>query len=218
MQRMLESLEPHLAAIATRKPLEARWHGRVPSIDIGDCPPGLWQRVGRKLHIPASILPRRGGETALRKALRDPAVTVVLVHYIEFALRYWTALAETQKPLFVHCHGYDVTWDLRAHENPGRPSLPSDYIDKVKAMAQKVMFIANSQATASKLKLIGITPDRIQVKPLGVPVPAFCPVRTPSPNGMRTSKARIWLSGPSIWLAGKGSRALLQLPGMVPCV
>jgi colanic acid/amylovoran biosynthesis glycosyltransferase len=185
MQRMIEALEPNLFAIAARNPTEPYWQGRVRSIDLADPPPAFWRQICRRICLPGYLIPCRTAETALREAVQDPAVTAVLIHYAEFALRYWNVWANTEKKIFVHCHGYDVTWDLRSHGNPEEAMLPPDYCERVRALAARTTLIANSVATANKLKEFGLPlTARIMIKPYGVPVPETPPEKIRSSSSV----------------------------------
>jgi colanic acid/amylovoran biosynthesis glycosyltransferase len=170
MQRMIEELEPHIVGIASQHQTETLWRGRIPAIDLKDYPPPLWRRVCRKLRLPVCSVPHKMEVDVLRDAVNDSAVTEILVHYLEFALRYGSLWANTSKKLFIHCHGYDVTWDLRAHETPDVPSHEPDYVRRVLELSASAIFIANSNVTANKLRAIGVAENRIAVKYLGVPV------------------------------------------------
>jgi colanic acid/amylovoran biosynthesis glycosyltransferase len=91
-----------------------------------------------------------------------------------------------QNRVFVHCHGYDVTWNNRTDWFPYLKVHSAGYIDQVRSLSQRVTFIANSQATASKLKEVGVPDDRIILKYYGVPVPPQAPDSRSSVNGELT--------------------------------
>ena len=184
MERMIEALEPHLVSVVARGTTETSWRGQIPAIDLREYPPALWRRVGRRLLLPLRMIPRRTEAEVLREAVEDPAVTRILVHYLEFALRYREVWAHTSKKLFVHCHGYDVTWDLRAHETPDQPAHAPDYVSRVRELSAKAILIANSAVTADKLKSVGISGERIVIKPLGVPVSERSPTKPERDHGL----------------------------------
>lgn len=186
MQRMLQELEPELVGVAADSPTQDTWMGTIPSIALRDPSlPTVWTRVGRHLSARLRSQGRAYGRKALLSAMQDPRVTVILVHYIEFALEFQDVWDDTKTPLFVHCHGYDVTWDLRYFERPGKRRFPSDYADRVRHLASRAIFIANSQATKQRLLDIDVPPDRIRVKYMGVPTPDSPPYRSPCTHGLR---------------------------------
>lgn len=144
MQRMIEALAPKLGAVACLDPAEPKWRGRVPAVKIGD-------------------------DASLRAALRDFEITRVLAHYLPFGLRFENVWRETDVPLFVHAHGYDVTWLRHRPEPPHARQFDDEYPRRVVALSRRAVIIANSNTTAAKLRAIGVAEDRIVVKYLGVP-------------------------------------------------
>ncbi len=176
MQRMIAALDPEVAAIAAYEPPETHWQGAIPAVPLPYVALPRWKRVVRRLGWPLRIT---SNAQALRQALADPAITVILAHYLEFALNFEDIWAGTDKPLFVHCHGYDVTWDLRYHERPEKRFFPAAYLPAVRRLARRARIIANSQQTARILRNAGIPSDRITVKYLGVPVPERPPLHAP---------------------------------------
>jgi colanic acid/amylovoran biosynthesis glycosyltransferase len=173
MTRMIEAIEPFVVAVAAPHPAEDSWQGRIPAVAVRDQPAASWRRICHKCRFPVNVSPRQTEQMVLRGAVEDPKVTVILVHYLEFALRYWPVWASTSKKMFVHCHGYDVTWDLRQHERPNILSHTHNYIDQVRHLAKRATLIANSQLTAQKLEKIGIDRNAVVVKPYGIPAPCF---------------------------------------------
>jgi glycosyltransferase involved in cell wall biosynthesis len=180
MQRMLAALEDDLASIACVAPTSCRfWRGRVPIVSLD-----LWsdfRRACRRVGVPV-------GEPAgarLAKALRSKRVSNVLIHFADFAVRFEAVLRSVDKPIFVHCHGYDVTWDLHAHTLHGARCFDDAYPEKVRSLSQRMTFIANSRYTAAKLRAIGVDDTRIIQRYMGVPVPAEPPVRSNAPGLVR---------------------------------
>lgn len=177
MHRMIAALGPHLRGIATPDPRGHDSEGGIPVIPLGDAPPAAWRRWARRIGAPIPVRPSRTGADQLRRAIERLGIDTVLVHYLEFALMYEQVWAQVPARLFVHCHGYDATWDLRRHETPDTPYFPADYASRVRNLAQRAVIIANSSATERRLLDIGVAKERIAVKYLGVPVPDACPVR-----------------------------------------
>ncbi len=97
------------------------------------------------------------------------------MHYLTSAVKYDRVWRQTRVPIFVHCHGWDVTWNLRMHEVPGRAAHPSDYVQRVRSLPEHVHLIANSRLTMRRLRDVGIPEHRIHLKYLGVPVAASPP-------------------------------------------
>jgi len=120
----------------------------------------------------------------LRAAVDSPRVTRILVHYLDFATQYQDVWSGTDKPLFVHCHGHDCTWDAR-HEDPAYQRYnPPEYVDQARHLASRAVLIVGSRTAAQRLFDIGISPKNVVIKSLGVPVPAEPPKREPRTKGV----------------------------------
>lgn len=117
-------------------------------------------------------------------ATRRPGVKAVLVHYLTTATKYRRLWRWTGKPVFVHCHGYDISWELR-HPHTGDLKHTPGYMDEVRALANRIHFIANSHWTADRLRSIGIPDERVHVKYFGVATASMPPRRTEREEGVR---------------------------------
>jgi len=175
LQRMLAGLEQHLVAVAAYEPTERFWNGHVPVIPL-DAPWSRWWRYARKLGL------RSVPNLRLRRALRSGRLSAVLVNYLTFAVQLEGVLRAARCPVFVHCHGYDVTFDLRKHESPESKCFGPDYVEAVQRIARRAILIANSRTTAGKLVAIGISPDRIVTRDHGLGVPVSDGAPTPRPT------------------------------------
>lgn len=113
----------------------------------------------------------------IARAIKSRKVSKVLVHFATDAVRYQSALSTSTKPVFVYCHGYDVTWDLRNQfATDFRQRMHShDYVDKVRNLPDNFSFIANSKSTQKRLLEIGIPVNRIHLNYLGVEIPSTLP-------------------------------------------
>src|SRR5687767_7804485 len=117
MQRMLESLAPHVAGIAVwNTGGERTWRGKTPAFSLQRR--SLARRALRAMGVGVSD---RGPEAALGRLIDGGAYSRVLCHYGHFATAFMDVWRRTSLPLFVHIHGADATFDLRQHHDPGRP-------------------------------------------------------------------------------------------------
>ena len=171
LTRMNESLDGSLAAIATYLPTGCV-ETHVPAIDLAPRGARLAQRFG----VP--LAPFGFGCRALREAIDRDDVQAVLCHYASFALAHAKAWEQSSKPIFVYCHGYDVTWSLRSPRWPHLRRFRSSYLPCLRELAQRVTFIANSHFTRGRMLDSGFPPDRVLVQHLGVPVAAETPRRS----------------------------------------
>ncbi len=76
----------------------------------------------------------------------------------------------TDKKVFVHCHGYDLTWDLKHHQNPWKNYHSQEYISFTSNMQNQIVFITDSEHAKLQLILRGIDENRIRVLYFGVPI------------------------------------------------
>jgi len=112
-------------------------------------------------------------QTEITRIIREAGADVVLVHFLTTAVRFRSALVAAERPILVHCHGYDVTWDLRESSGPrfGEFAHPEDYQDSVLSLPASFRFIANSEHTKGKIEALGIASERIRVKHMSTPLP-----------------------------------------------
>ena len=170
MRRMLIGLGSDVALVATNSRPRSLGAHRFPIRVIS--PPPLVLRAANRLGLLRRSPWEHYESDVMRRLVARRDVTSVLVHYLTAALPCAEAWASCDKPVFVHCHGYDVTWNLCGYN--GAPVHPSDYVQRVLALRGNVRFIANSFRTKARLQQIGIAEERIFVKYLGVSVPE-CP-------------------------------------------
>jgi len=182
MQRMIEMLEPHLTAVGAVNPDEATWRGRVPALKLGR--EKFTSLLKRQLFLKRKAKQTtRDAHRIVAQTIKSRGVKSVLCHFLSFAIELKPAWNACDIPLYVHCHGQDVTWDLRRSDNPNKCMHPPDYQDEVRKLSQRATIIANSETTRQRLLAIGVEESRIVVKYLGVPVPLDEPPQTDATDG-----------------------------------
>jgi len=165
MQRMLEELGDDLGTVvAWNTAGETSWRGRARAVALRPRR-SLFDRLLARLSI-------RSPKQILLREIRRPGISHILCHYGEFAVHFMDVWRTTNMPLFIHFHGFDATFDLRSVEQPGKSYYTESYRRDMQELARRATLIANSEFTKSLLINAGIPADRIQVKHLGVPVPA----------------------------------------------
>lgn len=165
MGRMLDALQDDLLAIGAKAPNCDVWRDQAPVFSLVP-----WQRRWKyRLRLTRKPCGERLAWRRVRRWVQHPRTEAVLCNFANTAVRLMPAWIEARVPVFVHVHGYDVTWDLRRHEDPSRAAHPTGYAERVRRLAQHVRFIANSQYTRESLETNGIPADRIEVKYFGVP-------------------------------------------------
>jgi len=110
----------------------------------------------------------------LLRAVHSKSTDLVFIHYATTAVTYKKILQTTSKPVVIHCHGYDVTWD---DESSGVPRHGKSYISQIRSMPDNFTFVGNSKRTNQRLVDIGISADRIALKYLGTKVEEVYPGR-----------------------------------------
>ena len=180
MDRMTNMLRPNVEAVYALKGRSAVVGSReitetyLLSGFISRLPARLAVGVGRR------IINR---EMSRVLELHSPETTV-LVHYLTMAVGIREAIQNCQNPVFVHCHGFDVTWNRKNERMPFLPDHFPSYVRRVQELSKRVRFIANSNATAEKLRDIGIADQRISVKYIGAPIPSDFRPLPASANGI----------------------------------
>lgn len=107
----------------------------------------------------------------IERRVREAGVTHVLCHFGQFAQFYVPLWRKLGLKAFVHFHGVDASWDMRASDPPHRPVHPAGYLARIREMAEVAILIANSHHTAERFRAIGLPEDRVRVKHLGVALP-----------------------------------------------
>jgi glycosyltransferase involved in cell wall biosynthesis len=127
-----------------------------------------FQRVASALRISSETKESMRNEWLL-KTISQSKASLAFVHFLDFAVRFHDVWCRLDIPTVVHCHGYDITWDVRHHED-GTLLHPLNYLESVRDLPDNIWFIANSSYTQSQLEQVGINPNKIFLKRFGVPV------------------------------------------------
>ena len=177
MRRMLEHVADATAGVADFRPLPPEFSGRFRYFPVRDESPP--RRLALRLtrgRTEAWRALQRPSPRRLRTALA--AADCSLVHFLNVALLCPEPLVDAAtdgRPVYVHCHGVDVTWDARQAD--GRPTHADDYLARALNLSRHVTLIANSDFTRKRLVVAGFDAARLVTKPLGVDVPPTPPVR-----------------------------------------
>ncbi|MEL6106999.1 MAG: glycosyltransferase [Planctomycetota bacterium] len=132
----------------------------------------------RKLPRPQRLLRAIGLSSRSNRSMRSQWMlatlsehrpTLVFTHFLDFAVQFSDVWRTLGVPVVVHCHGYDITWNVRS-DLTGQPLHPVGYTNAVRSMPDNVWFIANSTFTRDQLLSLGIRADKIAIKRFGVPL------------------------------------------------
>ena len=96
-------------------------------------------------------------------------IDVIFINYLSLSYDLKDVLLDTDLPIVIHTHGYDITWDLLSRET-GKMVYNESYLHFAKNISRKALFIANSNYSKNKIMKIGISADRIVVKKFGVSI------------------------------------------------
>lgn len=178
MDRMTNMLRPDVEAVYVLDRNRSSSTDGIPEHFL--LPPGISR-------LPPRLVAGLGGRWITRNMMRVlqsvEAGTSILVHYLTLAVCIRDALFQCRNPVFVHCHGFDVTWRRRNERFSFLPDHPASYVPQVVSLGERVTFIANSMATSEKLQEIGIPENRIVLKYIGVPIPSENRAHTTAING-----------------------------------
>lgn len=173
MHRMISCLAEDIGALAVNDSCgNTLWQSRLPVISL--VPPDrqirYFSSLARKLGYTFN---RNFGtqQSIISKGIDEFGISKILCQYGGFAVKLMPLWYKFGLPLFVHFHGYDVFPDLRQPDQPERFVHPEDYINSLKKLEKRAVFIAGSQFLKSQLVENGISSENITVKYYGVPLP-----------------------------------------------
>lgn len=104
----------------------------------------------------------------------DPGGAPLLVHYLDNAVLLSPLWSRIKLPVFVHCHGHDVTWERRLESFPAVGAHPRNFRQDALGIQSRVTLISNSQSTTEKLVRAGFEAGAIKLKYIGVQVSNDC--------------------------------------------
>lgn len=131
----------------------------------------------RILRLIADILVDIRRQKIIKQETRNKEIDVIVIHFLTNAVRLQKILNEFNKPVYIHCHGIDVTWEIYSLNRKWRKLWWGDYVKEVQKLPDNVFFIANSNNTKKKLEEINLCANRIFVNNPGVPIPFVVPER-----------------------------------------
>ncbi|MGJ8592084.1 MAG: glycosyltransferase family 4 protein [Aquaticitalea sp.] len=164
-QRHLKMLKEHVFCIATNTANENKWNHQIPIVKLN---PEMKLSTKIRKQLKLKNINKKTINKKVTKLIKKS--DCVFVQYLNHAVKLSDALNNTDRPVFVHTHGFDVTWDFRYHSDPDKKVHASNYVESVLKLKNHISFIANSIDTKSKLMSIGIDEKRIHLKYLGTDI------------------------------------------------
>ena len=173
MQRMMISLTGDLRAVAVNDTQgNSQWNNNIKAFSLNPVAKPI-RYFSRMMDIGGFSLLKTApkAEKILKAIITKSSISHILCQYGTFATNYMKVWRETELPLFIHFHGYDVFFDLRLADQPEKKFHSNEYLTCIKELEKRAIFIAGSQFLKSQLVGAGISADRVVIKYYGVPVP-----------------------------------------------
>lgn len=120
-----------------------------------------------------------------KQETKSKGIDIIFIHFLTNAVQYRKAIQKFNKPVFVNCHGIDVTWEIFSLKRKWRKLWWGDYVKEVQKLPLNVYFIANSNSTKKKLEDIEISTERIFINNPGVPIPVEIQLREPQKKWLK---------------------------------
>ncbi|MBK3517681.1 glycosyltransferase family 4 protein [Carboxylicivirga marina] len=173
--RQINYLKPNISFIGVQETTPFKEESNIPVINLLEIP-GVKQRVINKLkkveYNHQYLL-----NYNLNKVEKLYKINTYYIHYLTQAYKLKERLLNTNKDIFIHCHGYDVSWKMKSLTYPFDKIYNESYINFAKEIQKNATYIANSDFTKSNLLKIGIKKENIKVLKFGVEIPKNIPVK-----------------------------------------
>ena len=166
MRRQFEFLLPYVHTVVEHQ---------VPDLELEKTTklillPNRKKTALKSIQLVSDILTDLKQRQILKRAVSKRDIKKVIVHFLFNAVPHRKVWESVKKPVFVHCHGLDVTWEKTGSQRKWRKLWWGDYVEEVLKLSDNVVFVANSNFTKKKLTDIGIDDARVNVISPGVPV------------------------------------------------
>ena len=165
-QRHIEMLKDYIFCIASPSPNERMWRNKIPLVDLNP-------ENKLKTKVLKYVTKKNNNKQQLENQVKSlvKKADIIFIQYLTFAVELSKVLNASKKPIFVHTHGFDITWDLRFHDNPRKRVHSEAYVESIKSFNSNIYFIANSQDSKMKLLELNIPESNIYLKYLGTEIP-----------------------------------------------
>lgn len=200
---MLDIVDPAVVAVIYEEP--HAWRRQSITLE----PRGRADRIRRKLRL----IEEDVRSARLLEAIRRNSIRKVLCNFVTMAVQHRSVWDRCDAELYVYCHGYDVTFDMRSPSDPDKPFHEPDYLQKALELKHRATFIANSHHTKELLIAAGFLPESIRVCYLGARMSERPRSHQASDPGVVTAIGRLvdFKSPDRTILAGE--RAFARTPG-----
>lgn len=171
MRRMLKSLSHWTTALATydKSPLGIAEVKRI--VHLRDRPT-MGQRLRNRLGAIRYDVWNVPSFAQVHKEVNRMRRPLTMGHFLRDMLPFAENWLPEMGPLYVFCHGFDVTWDYVRGDGSGKPGHPGGYVSRVQSLPDYIKFVANSLECRNRLLNIGVDESRVRVKYPGVEIGA----------------------------------------------
>lgn len=164
--RQVNYLKPYLSVIGTFQPVIDNHYKQIPVYNLRKPNLGIYTQIINKIKKKQNYF--RQIQINLKHIQKKHPFDIIYIHYLTTAYQLKDYIQKTTDRVFVHCHGYDVTWNMKDLEYPFNNIYNQDYINFAKNIQNKITYIANSKNTIRKLTSIGIEENNIKLLYFGV--------------------------------------------------
>ena len=181
MRRNFEFLSPYINTVIEEEMPEESLTGKKRIVIL---PKGK-NHKSRLFRLISDIIIDIKSRKLLKREAKKKNVDIIIIHFLTNAVQYRKVLKKFNKPVYVNCHGIDVTWEVYSLTRRWRKLWWGDYVREVKKLTSNVSFIANSISTQRRLEEINISSERIYINNPGVPIPFNVKYRDPEKKWLK---------------------------------
>jgi glycosyltransferase involved in cell wall biosynthesis len=166
--RQINYLKSHISFVGVQQPVPSNHNLNIPVKNLLAIPNIKTRIINKIKKTPYNH--QLLIEYNLNNLEKSTGFNTYYIHYLTQAYQLKERLLKTKKDIFIHCHGYDVSWNFRSLEYPFDYIYDEDYKDFARKIQNKAIFIANSEYTKENIKSIGISPEKIKVLRFGTEI------------------------------------------------
>lgn len=166
LRRHIEMLKQDLCVIVCLNSKD-QFYGKIPIVNLNPAM-SIWYRIKSKFKSISDKEKSLYSSLRLALSIKKYKPDLIFVEYMTNAVKFKEILIKSSLPILIHCHGYDITWNLCTHEKPEEEYFERTYLSNALQISRQSYVIANSKYTYNNLLRVGFLEDRIFLKYLGV--------------------------------------------------
>jgi glycosyltransferase involved in cell wall biosynthesis len=165
----IDLISEYIGYIGSDNPGVKHFGNNIPIVNIKRI--SLFRRVIRRIYGFCGLKRRNYTAENINQFNKKFSTDAIIIHFLTFAYELEDFILAYDKKIYIHCHGHDVTWEMRSYLNPTIRKYDENYFEFIKKISGKVTFIANSIETKNRLLQLSIPNETIKIKYFGVNVP-----------------------------------------------